>query len=181
VYVGLRQTKAEKQRTELCNYYTSNLNQILNIRWLSYLRCLLINTFEAPIQFEVISKQTARAQWLHSSLCDEFYLHDAAMVYIHTACFNALRYEVNLHKLFCWLGSINHQSSSQHLYKAGFTLDVGHARCLTPIFPIYWLLVLRPGRESSCRIHGSREHGARTERRGRVANGCFTARLPVHD
>jgi hypothetical protein len=45
----------------------------------------------------------------------------------------------------------------------------------------YLLLVSRSDRESSCCIHGSREHGAKTGLRGRVANGLFAPRLPVHD
>jgi hypothetical protein len=55
------------------------------------------------------------------------------------------------------------------------------ARGLTPTLPIYLLLVSRSDRESSCRIHGSCEHRASTERRGQVTNGRFTPRLPVHD
>jgi hypothetical protein len=60
------------------------------------------------------------------------------------------------------------------LYKTGFTRDVGHARGLTPILPVYSLLVSRSDRDSSCSVHGSREHGA--------SGGLIrTLHLPVHD
>jgi hypothetical protein len=54
------------------------------------------------------------------------------------------------------------------------------ARGLTPIVPIYLPPFSCCERESSCRIHGSHEHGARAERHGRVANGCFTPHLLAH-
>jgi hypothetical protein len=53
----------------------------------------------------------------------------------------------------CKRGHVTHRAR-----KAGSTRGVGHASGLTPILPIYLLLVSRSDRESSCRIHGRREH-----------------------
>jgi hypothetical protein len=55
--------------------------------------------------------------------------------------------------------------------KAESTRDVDHARGVTPILPIYLLLVSCSGHERSCRIYGSRQHGV-----------CLLSqRLPTND